>query len=615
LANGTATAVPQGGVPGYTYSWIPGLLTSQTASGLAAGTYTVNVSDANGCLASSTTTIGSTGSAPATPGPINGPIGVCRNQSGVVFSITPVSGATSYTWTLPLGVSGSSSSNAITLAFSSTYNTGTISVKANNSCGSSAAVSRVATKLTAAPTKPGIIVGTKNICSSTLTDFSIASVANASSYIWTVSGTGISLVNGQGTTAVKVLTTAGFVGGTITVVASNCYGNSGSRTMKIYAPITTAPVFAVNSGSDNPTNGVCGGGSYDFEIVENDAALSYTWSAPSGCIISDRMGHTGNPLTVVGRDPFGEYEVVVTFPSGFLSGAVTVFANNTCSTSPVASLTVRSKPLAPGPISGPTANLCGKTGLVYSIAPVSGATSYTWTVPSGVSIVSNSGTSIKVNFGSSFTTSGTLKVAAKNSCGSSVTSNLLLYSAPEIPGAISGASTVCKSSTSVIYTIAAVNGAISYYWTASNGATIVGSNTGTSVKVKFTGTTASSVVLKVKSKNACGNSLNSEKLIAVNAACRTTEIEEEETTVSEGLMNISTYPNPASEKLMINFESIGNNLYSVKLIDLLGKQLYASSNTSQEGMNQLSIDVSSYPKGYLFLIYRGKNNRSSANCC
>ncbi len=71
-------------------------------------------------------------------------------------------------------------------------------------------------------------------------------------------------------------------------------------------------------------------------------------------------------------------------------------------------------------------------------------------------------------------------------------------------------------------------------------------------------------------------------------------------------MNISTYPNPASEKLMINFESIGNNLYSVKLIDLLGKQLYASSNTSQEGMNQLSIDVSSYPKGIYFLFIEEK---------
>ncbi len=597
--------LPQGGTPGYTYSWIPGAITTQSASGLAAGTYTVYVNDANGCFASASTTVGSTGGAPATPGPINGPIGVCRNQSGVVFSTTPIAGATSYTWTLPSGVTGSSNSNSITLAFSSTYNTGTISVKANNACGSSSAVSRVATKLIAAPSKPGIIVGSKNICTSTQTEFSIASVANAESYLWTVSGTGITLVNGQGTTTVKVLTSSSFVSGTISVVASNCYGNSGTRTMKVYAPLTTAPVFATNSGSDNPTNGVCGGSSYDFEIIENDAALSYTWTAPVGCIIDDRMGHTGNPLTVVGRDPYGEYEVVITFPSGFISGAVTVFANNTCSTSPVASLAVRSKPPVPGIISGPTTNLCGKTGVVYSIAAVNGATSYSWTVPSGVSIVSNTGTSIKVNFGNSFTGTGSLKVAAKNGCGTSETSKLALNAAPETPGTINGASTVCKSSTSVIYTIGAVSGATSYYWTVSNGATIVGTNTGLSVKVKFTGTTASTVVLKVKSKNTCGNSLNSELLIAVNAACRTTETAEEPTVVN-GLMNITTYPNPTSDKLMVHFESTENQQYSIKLIDLLGKVHYAINNTSQEGINQLSIDVSSYPKGIYFLFIEEK---------
>jgi gliding motility-associated-like protein len=50
-SNGTASVSPTGGTPGYTYSWSPSGGTAATASGLAVGTYTVTVTDANGCQA------------------------------------------------------------------------------------------------------------------------------------------------------------------------------------------------------------------------------------------------------------------------------------------------------------------------------------------------------------------------------------------------------------------------------------------------------------------------------------------------------------------------------------------------------------------------------------
>lgn len=73
---------------------------------------------------------------PAQPGAISGSTSVPAGSSQT-YSIAAVSGATSYTWTLPSGWSGSSTSTSITTTVGSTG--GTISVRANNTCGSGTA--------------------------------------------------------------------------------------------------------------------------------------------------------------------------------------------------------------------------------------------------------------------------------------------------------------------------------------------------------------------------------------------------------------------------------------------------------------------------------------------
>ncbi|WP_424108311.1 SprB repeat-containing protein, partial [Pseudomonas viridiflava] len=55
--NGSATVSATGGTGPYTYSWSPSGGTAATATGLAAGTYTVTVTDANGCTATRAFTI------------------------------------------------------------------------------------------------------------------------------------------------------------------------------------------------------------------------------------------------------------------------------------------------------------------------------------------------------------------------------------------------------------------------------------------------------------------------------------------------------------------------------------------------------------------------------
>ncbi|HIB48713.1 MAG TPA: tandem-95 repeat protein [Flavobacteriaceae bacterium] len=73
--DGTATANASGGIPPYTYLWSPGGQTTQTITGLSDGTYTVTVTDANGCKDTTTVTVNN---------------GDCRNLSATALS-TPVS--------------------------------------------------------------------------------------------------------------------------------------------------------------------------------------------------------------------------------------------------------------------------------------------------------------------------------------------------------------------------------------------------------------------------------------------------------------------------------------------------------------------------------------------
>ena len=56
-SDGTLTAAPAGGSPGYTYFWSPSGGTSATATGLSAGSYSVLVTDANGCAATFSGTV------------------------------------------------------------------------------------------------------------------------------------------------------------------------------------------------------------------------------------------------------------------------------------------------------------------------------------------------------------------------------------------------------------------------------------------------------------------------------------------------------------------------------------------------------------------------------
>ena len=314
LNNGTATATPVGGTPGYSYLWTPGGQTTNPATGLAPGNYLVIVTDANGCTVTSTVVVGSSGVVPSAPIFISGPGGVCKKQSGIVYCVAQIPGVTSYVWTLPAGVTviGSATGPCITLSFSSKFKGGFICVRAVSPCGFGPINCMNVILLKKKPATPGPIAGSVSLCPSSSGIYSIAAVQFASSYIWT-GNNGLVIVSGQGTTTIVVSAPAGFNDGELKVRASNCKDKSGDRVLKLITipskPGGIAGLGIVCKSQDNANS-----------INPVDGATSYLWSATNGVVVISGQGSTN---------------VIVRFTGATSNSiALSVIAVNSCGSSP-----------------------------------------------------------------------------------------------------------------------------------------------------------------------------------------------------------------------------------------------------------------------------------------
>ena len=110
--NGTATVVVTGGTIPYSYSWLPSGGNSATANGLVPGTYTCNITDANGCTTSQSATI----TEPATNLsviPVQTNI-LCNGANTGIASVIASGGTVPYTYSwAPTGGNGSSAYNLV----------------------------------------------------------------------------------------------------------------------------------------------------------------------------------------------------------------------------------------------------------------------------------------------------------------------------------------------------------------------------------------------------------------------------------------------------------------------------------------------------------------------
>ena len=595
---------------------------------------------------------------PAT-GNMTGPGFVCKSSTGNVYSIDPVVGATSYQWTLPSGATGSSTTNSITISFSSTFAGGSICVTPKNNCVNGTQRCLVPGVVTAKPAQPGTISGTTaGACSTVTRAYSVVPVSGASNYVWT-SPANSTVISGQGSNSIVLQFAAGFTTGTLSVTANNCLGASTARTLAL------SNVTAVPASITGPLTAVCAGSQQTYSTAAIAGASVYTWTVPTGASIISGQGTnsivasfpagfasgaitvksgtscytsaarsitvyskpstpaslTGTSVGVCGGSTFtyscpasttgatfytwtiptgatinsgqGTTSVSVTFPAGFLSGNVAVTASNSCGTSAARSLTVRSTTAQPGTISGTSTNLCAGGSYTYTIAAVTGASSYAWTVPAGCSITASSGTSMTMSIPSGFT-SGTLSVVAVNACGNSTARTLALSGIPSAPASITGPASVCPSAAGLAFSTPAVTGVSNYIWTVPTGASIT-SGAGTNAITVNWGTVAGSVT--VKAGNACGTNATARSLAVTLAACRSAVAEEEISTPS-----VRIYPNPGHGQFHLDASGIAEGS-TLKVSDLLGKEVLKKN--IQEGENLINLD--GVPAGAYFFQFQGQN--------
>jgi len=171
-------------------------------------------------------------------------------------------------------------------------------------------------------------------------------------------------------------------------------------------------------------------------------------------------------------------------------------------------------PAKPGAITGPIHGVCaGSQNIVYSIAPVNGATSYVWMIPVNSVVVSGQGTStLTLNFTESFV-SGTLKVQSQNACGISAVRKITINSIPVVASIQGTAGGYCGGASNVVFSVAANSGATDYLWTVPSGITLVSGQGTNSITVDIDAN-FSSGSLSVTASNACGSKSKSKTITA-----------------------------------------------------------------------------------------------------
>ncbi len=541
----------------------------------AGGNYTVKAIDpASGCAMPMNGSVNVTvNPRPLSAGAITGTFSVIPGQTGVTYSVPAITHATGYVWSLPSGatITSGTNTNSITVNYSCSASSGNVSVYGTNSCGNGNSSSQSVT-VTGVGT-PGSIIGATTVCAQTSSTYSISAVSGADSYTWTLpsgasgssTSNSINVTLGASSDNISVIANKGSCsspssqlyitvpsavaytvggGGTIcdgqtTNVTLN--GSHSSLTYKVYlndSPLEsttqtgtgsgltftglgaagTYTVKAISSGCTilmsgsanitvNPKPLSAGTITGTFSVIPGQTGVTYSvpaithatgyvWSLPSGATITS--GTNTNSITV-------------NYSCSASSGNVSVYGTNSCGNGNSSSQSVTVTGVGtPGSIIGAT-TVCAQTSSTYSISAVSGADSYTWTLPSGASGSSTSN-SINVTLGAS---SDNISVIANKGSCSSPSSQLYITVPSAVAYTVGGGGTICDGQTTNV-TLNGSHSSLTYKVYLNDSPLESTTQTGTGSGLTFTGLVAAGTYTVKAISSGCTILMSGSANITVN---------------------------------------------------------------------------------------------------
>jgi len=266
MGNGTATAIISGGTAPYIYSWNNGQTQQQTTN-LVTGSYTVVVTDVNGCPPET---------APAfIPSSLSLVISTSGNKSicSGTTTLLSVTGGTSYAWSTG-AVSSSLTVAPVATTTYSVHITGGI-------CSKDTSI-----MITGYPDPVISISGNNNVC---IGNSTALSVTGGSKYLWS-----------NGVTNTVLTINLPTVTKTYTVIVTSSFGCTDSSSISI--TVNPLPTIVVS-----PSQTICAGNSAQLSA---SGANDYLWS----------NGDTGNNISVQPYNPV-TYTVIGTDLNGCSSSA------------------------------------------------------------------------------------------------------------------------------------------------------------------------------------------------------------------------------------------------------------------------------------------------------
>ncbi len=272
LSDGSATVVATGGSTPYTYSWSSGG-TSDTETGLAAGTYSVIVTDAGGCLSSESVTINEPTQIVVTDSITD--VSCSGNADGSI-SITVTGGTTPYSYAWSSGGTNSTESGLV----GGTYS---VTITDNNGCTDieSYTINESAGLTLSLVSSSDVSCNGGNNGSATV---SVTGGSTPISYMWTTGNTTATAFN--------------LSAGTYTVTATDANNCIATLDVTINEPVAMTVNITTN-------NAHCGNndGSIVVSITGGTTPYTYLWS----------NGATGDSLSGLAM---GIYIVTITDANG-----------------------------------------------------------------------------------------------------------------------------------------------------------------------------------------------------------------------------------------------------------------------------------------------------------